>query len=97
MAFTTPPPQPVIADELDFLASGSLSRRGNGGGNSEAVSAHAWGRQYIFRQNADYESLIAACTCKLAAQPDNMRALMIRGNTFVVKGEQGSKVLLMNA
>ena len=99
VAEQTPPPQAPASDdpELEFLASGTLARRQPAAGNSvagsgsEAAAAGPAGRptrQFYFRQNADYDSLIEACRRKLAAQPGNTRALMIRANAFAKKGER---------
>ena len=99
VAERTPPPQAPASDdpELEFLASGTLARRQPAAGNavagsgSEAAAAGPAGRptrQFYFRQNADYDSLIEACSRKLAAQPGNTRALMIRANAFAKKGER---------
>lgn len=95
MALATPPQQPLSAetlagnagDELEFLASGSLARRrGGGGGRLEAPQPPGSGRQFYYRQNADYDSLIEACSRKLVTQPGNVRALMIRANSYAKKG-----------
>lgn len=96
----TPPPSSSNVGQLDadieYLASGSLARRPGGGAGVSGVArldAAVAGtgppssRQYIYRQNADYDSLIEACSRKLATQPGNLRALMIRANSYAKKGE----------
>ena len=94
----TPPPSSSgqLDADIEFLASGSLARRQGGGGGGEGgarLDAAAAGgngppsgRQYVYRQNADYDSLIEACSRKLTAQPGNLRALMIRANSYAKKG-----------
>ena len=95
---TPPPLQQQAQDELEYLAGGTLERRRDGTTPAAAVAATAAGtsssaepasrpaRQFVFRQNADYDSLIEACSRKLMAQPSNVRALMIRANAYVKKG-----------
>ena len=79
----TPPQQPAPqADDIEYLASGTLARRGTG----EAAAAASSRRQYVYRKNADYDSLIEACSRNLVAQPNNVRALMIRANSYRKKG-----------
>lgn len=99
MEAATPPGatlQPPDAD-LDFLASGTLERRRGdegapanggaaGGGGGTGHGALPPGRQFVFRRNADYDSLIEACSRKLVVQPNNVRALMIRANSYLKKG-----------
>lgn len=103
MAEATPSPQqpPFQApqDDIEYLASGTLARRrdgGYGGGappvggaGGEVELPKPSGRQFYYRQNADYDSLIEACSRKLVAQPSNVRALMIRANSYVKKGAPG--------
>jgi hypothetical protein len=104
MAEATPSPQqpPFQApqDDIEYLASGTLARRRDGGcaggappaggaGGSEVEPLKPSGRQFYYRQNADYDSLIEACSRKLVAQPSNVRALMIRANSYVKKGAPG--------
>lgn len=87
MAGVTPPQQPPNrADDIEYLASGSLTKRGEG--ERAVAAAAAPSRRYVYRKNADYDSLIEACTRKLAVHPNNVRALMIRANSYMKKGER---------
>jgi hypothetical protein len=76
-------------DELEYLARGSLVREEPGQSHDTRVTGveRAPKRQFVFRKNADYERLIVACTKKLQQHPDDFRALMIRGNSYLQKGE----------
>lgn len=62
--------------DLEYLTKGVLIRRKDQGAP----------RQYVYKQNADVDSLIEACSRKLAAQPGNARALMIRASSYLKKG-----------
>lgn len=81
----TPSPQPYDID-IEYLASGTLARRSNDA-DPAAAAASASRRQYVYQRNADYDSLIEACSRKLVAHPANVRALMIRANSYFKKGE----------
>ena len=97
MAAVTPP-QPQQDAELEYLTGGTLARRRDGvgasasgvvgvaGGGGEAPAAAKPSRHFCYRKNADYDSLIEACSSKLVSQPNNVRALMIRANSYVKKG-----------
>lgn len=63
--------------DLEFLTKGVLIR------NRAEPQAP---RQYVYKQNADVDSLIEACSRKLEQQPGNSRALMIRASSFIKKG-----------
>lgn len=88
----TPPQQllqPVDDSDIEFLASGTLERRRDAavsGRSAAKAEGSKSERQFVYRRNADYDSLIEACSRKLAVQPGNARALMIRANSYAKKG-----------
>ena len=80
-------PVPEVADELEFLSSATLTRRKDFLDREEEAKS-APNRVLYFRRNADNDRLISACTVKLEADPDNVRALLIRAASYVKKGTQ---------
>lgn len=42
-------------------------------------------RALYYRRNADYDTLITACSAKLSQNPRNMRALLIRASSYMKK------------
>ena len=74
-----------LTDDLDYLASSSLIKRKDLLDSEAAAQANP-NRTYYFRKNADLDGLIAACTQKIAAAPDNARAYFIRGSSYVKQG-----------
>lgn len=73
-------------DELEYLSSATLTKRKDFlEAEEEARTAN---RVLYYRRNADCEHLIQACTAKLATDPGNVRALLIRAASYTKEGEQ---------
>lgn len=71
-------------DELTFLASGTLvSVKDYPQQGSEYATSK---RRLYFRPNADLERLIAACAQHIISNPNNVRARLIRGSSYLKKG-----------
>lgn len=96
MTEATPPQQllqSVDDSDIEFLASGTLERRRDAAASSRGAAAAEGSkaeRQFVYRRNADYDSLIEACSRKLAVQPGNTRVLMIRANSYAKTGGLGA-------
>ena len=102
----TPSPQALRPpdDELAYLTGGTLQRRRNGdagagGGDVGGCGGGGAGglRQFVFKQNADAASLLEFCSRKLAAQPHNVRALMIRASCYGKMGAPHALALSLPA
>lgn len=71
--------------DLEHLTHGVLIKRADlrlfPGANSQLAP-----RQYVYME-ADVNALIDACSRRLEQQPSNVRALMIRANSYLKKGK----------
>ena len=72
-------------EELEYLSSATLTKRKDFL-EAEEEARTAPNRVLYYRRNADCERLIKACTAKLAAEPSNVRALLIRAASYTKKG-----------
>lgn len=77
----------VEDDDLDRLARPILTRRKDFI-DKEEEARKSPNRVLYFRRNADYDRLIEVCSRKLAENPRNVRALLIRASSTLKKGEQ---------
>lgn len=78
------------ADELEYLSSATLTKRKDFLDREEEARG-APNRVLYYRRNADHVKLIAACTKTLEVNPKSVRALLLRGSSFIKQGEQSSK------
>lgn len=76
-------------EELEYLSSATLTKRKDFL-EAEEEARTAPNRVLYYRRNADCERLIQACTAKLAAEPSNVRALLIRAASYTKKGESAA-------
>ena len=72
--------------DLDALAKPILTRRKDFIDKDEEARKSP-NRVMYFRRNADYDRLIQACSRKLATNPANLRALLIRASSHAKQGE----------
>lgn len=72
-------------DELEYLSSATLTKRKDFI-DREEEARNAPNRVLYYRRNADNDRLIQVCTDKLQANPQNVRALLIRAASYVKKG-----------
>jgi hypothetical protein len=72
-------------DDLDRLAKPILTRRKDFI-DKEEEARKSPNRVLYFRRNADYDRLIEVCSRKLAENPRNVRALLIRASSTLKKG-----------
>jgi hypothetical protein len=79
-------------DDLDRLAKPILTRRKDFI-DKEEEARKSPNRVLYFRRNADYDRLIEVCSRKLAENPRNVRALLIRASSTLKKGACCSTVL----
>lgn len=73
------------ADELEYLSSATLTKRKDFLDREEEARG-APNRVLYYRRNADHDKLIAACTKTLAVNPKSVRALLLRGSSFIKQG-----------
>lgn len=79
------PSQPsTTLDELDYLTRATLTRRREHLHEPDARAAPH--RALYFRPNGDADRLLAAASKRLEADPECVRALMIRASVLVKKG-----------
>ena len=71
--------------DLDALAKPILTRRKDFIDKDEEARKSP-NRVMYFRRNADYDRLIQACSRKLAGNPANLRALLIRASSHAKQG-----------
>jgi hypothetical protein len=92
-----PQPAPPLApaeDDLDFLSAATLTRRAARPVDAScgpAASTSSSSRAFYFRPNADCAALIEAASRRLAAEPGNVRARLIRARALTSKGERKEK------
>jgi hypothetical protein len=79
-------------DDLDRLAKPILTRRKDFI-DKEEEARKSPNRVLYFRRNADYDRLIEVCSRKLAENPRNVRALLIRASSTLKKGARCSTML----
>ena len=72
-------------DELEYLSSATLTKRKDFI-DREEEARNAPNRVLYYRRNADNDRLIQVCTDKLQANPQNLRALLIRAASYVKTG-----------
>lgn len=72
-------------DDLESLAKPTLTRRKDFI-DKEEEARKSPNRVLYFRRNADYDRLIEVCDRKLADNPRNLRALLIRASSNLKKG-----------
>eukprot|EP00878_Enallax_costatus_P032514 GHUV01035738.1.p1 GENE.GHUV01035738.1~~GHUV01035738.1.p1 ORF type:complete len:686 (+),score=191.39 GHUV01035738.1:330-2387(+) len=72
-------------DDLDRLSKPILTRRKDFI-DKEEEARKSPNRVLYFRRNADYDRLIEVCSRKLAENPRNVRALLIRASSNLKKG-----------
>jgi hypothetical protein len=77
-------------DELDRLARPTLTRRKDFI-DKEEEARKSPNRVLYFRRNADYDRLIEVCSRKIAENPRNVRALLIRASSNLKKGAFGGQ------
>jgi hypothetical protein len=65
--------RPILTRRKDFIDKDEEARKSPN-------------RVLYFRRNADYDRLIEACGRKLAENPRNVRALLIRASSYTKKG-----------
>lgn len=70
--------------DLVYLSSATLTRRQEYIDKEEEARRHSK-RALYYRRNADYDTLISACSAKLTQNPRNLRALLIRASSFLKK------------
>jgi hypothetical protein len=72
-------------DDLEQLSRPRLTRRKDFI-DKEEEARKSPNRVLYFRRNADYDRLIEVCSRKIAADPSNVRALLIRASSYLKKG-----------
>lgn len=72
-------------DELEYLSSATLTKRKDFLDREEEARG-APNRVLYYRRNADHGKLIAACTKTLEINPRSVRALLLRGSSFIKQG-----------
>ena len=80
-------PSTSQADELEYLSSATLTKRKDFLDREEEARG-APNRVLYYRRNADHVKLIAACTKTLEKNPKSVRALLLRGSSFVKQGKR---------
>jgi hypothetical protein len=74
-------------DDLEQLQTGRLTRRKDFI-DKEEEARKSPNRVLYYRRNADYDRLIEVCSRKIAADPSNVRAFLIRASSYLKKGGQ---------
>ena len=75
----------------DFENQGALYKRKDFLDKEEGAKNHP-NRTYYFRKNVDVDKLIESCTHKLADDPENAKALLIRASSYVKKQQYEAAV-----
>ena len=75
----------------DFETQGALYKRKDFLDKEEGAKNHP-NRTYYFRKNVDVDKLIESCTRKLAEDPENAKALLIRASSYVKKQQYEAAV-----
>jgi hypothetical protein len=77
-------------EDLDALSKPTLTRRKDFI-DKEEEARKSPNRVLYFRRNADFDRLIEVCTRKIADNPRNLRALLIRASSLYKKGEAAAQ------